>query len=320
MSGAAGTGEPLIVEAALNGALPATWHRRGRGRPIEVVPCTPEEVAADALACLHAGATVIHNHSTDEVLGGDGRHDPEPYRQAWETIGRAHPGAICYPTMAGGGEGRRIEDRYAHIVALHDAGLLGLAVADPGSVSLTGRRADGSVAPHPVPYVNSAADVDWMFAWCRERDVAVHVSIFEPGFLRLALAHHDAGTLPARAKLQLYLSGPTSTFGLPATPWALDTYLRLLGDAPLRWMVGVVGGDVFGTGLAEAAIAAGGHVRVGWEDFSAAPGRPARPTNAELVGEVVALAGRLGRPVADTATARRLLGVAPLVGERGLSA
>lgn len=306
------TSEPLIIEAALNGALPATWARRGQRRPNPVVPCTPDEVVADALACLEAGATVIHNHTTDEVLGdGDGRHDPEPYWRAWGAVAAAHPGAICYPTMAGGGNGRRIEDRYAHIVELHRRGVLGLAVADPGSVDLTGRRANGTVAPNPVPYVNSAADVDWMFAWCREHDVAVHVSIFEPGFLRLALGHLEAGTLPTKAKLQFYLSGPTTYFGLPATQWSLDTYLRLLGDAPLRWMIGVIGGDVFGAGLAESAIAAGGHVRVGWEDFSAAPGRPVRPTNAELVAEVVTLAARLGRAVADTATTRSLLGGVP---------
>lgn len=304
------TTEPLVIEAALNGALPAVWKRRRSGRPNPVVPCTPEEVAMDALACLAAGATVIHNHTEDEVLGtGDCRHDAEPYRQAWEAVTAAHPGAICYPTMAGGGGGRRIEDRYAHIVELHRLGLLGLAVADPGSVDLTGRRADGTVAPQPTPYVNSAADVDWMFAWCREHDVAVHVSIFEPGFLRLALGHLEAGTLPTRTKLQFYLSGPTTYFGLPATGWSLDTYLRLLGDAPLRWMVGVIGGDVVGTGLAALAIEAGGHVRVGWEDFAAAPGRPERPSNADQVAEVVALATSLGRPVADTATTRSLLGI-----------
>lgn len=302
--------EPLIIEAALNGGLPARWQRRGQARSIPQVPCTPEEIALDALACLAAGATVIHNHTTDDVLDGhDGRHDPEPYRQAWDAVTAEHPGAICYPTMAGGGGGRRIEDRYAHMIELHEDGHLTMAVADPGSLNLTGRRADGQVAPTPTAYINTAADVEWMFRWCREHDRAVHVSIFEPGFLRLALGHLEAGTLPEKTKLQFYLSGPTSYFGLPAEPWALEVYLRLLGDAPLRWMVGVPGGDVHGSGLAQLAIERGGHVRVGWEDYTAAPGRPAQPTNADLVAEVAALAASLGRPVADTATARTLLGV-----------
>ena len=45
-----------------------------------------------------------------------------------------------------------------------------------------------------------------------------------------------------------------------------------------------------------------------WEDY-AAPGRTQPPTNAELVAEVVGLAGKLDRPLADTPTARALLGV-----------
>lgn len=302
--------EPLIIEAAINGALPAVWARRATARRNPAVPCTPEEVALDALACLGAGATVIHNHTVDEVLGeADPRHDPEPYRQAWEAVTAAHPGAICYPTMAGGGHGRAIEARYHHLEELYRLGMLPMAVADPGSVNLTGRRADGRVGANAVIYENSPADIDWMFAWCRERDVAVHVSIFEPGFLRMTLGHLEAGTLPAKAKLQFYFSGPTTYFGLPATGWALETYLRLLGDAPLRWMVGVIGGDVVGSGLAQQAIDAGGHVRVGWEDYSAGPGRPPQPTNAEQVAEVVALAAAAGRTVADTPTARVLLGI-----------
>jgi uncharacterized protein (DUF849 family) len=292
------TTRPLVIEAAVNGA---TSRRR---QPH--TPRTPAEVTADALACFEAGAAIVHNHTDDAVLGHPtGRHASEPYLEAWRPVLELRPDAILYPTMAGGGGGRRIEDRYAHVVELHGAGVLGLAVADPGTVNLTGRRADGTVAPVTQPYENSPADIDWMFRWCREHEVGVHVSIFEPGFLRLVLGHLDAGTLPPRAKLQLYLSGPTTYFGLPAEPWALDAYLTLLGDAPLPWMVGVPGGDVVASGLAAMAIGRGGHVRVGLEDY----GGDATPTNAELVTDVAALARAAGRPVATPTQARAELGL-----------
>ncbi len=283
--------QPLVIEAAINGA---TSKRRNPH-----VPVTVEELAADALACLAAGAAVVHHHTDDQVLSAPTvRHRSEPYLEVAARVHAERPDAILYPTMAGGRPGASIAERYAHIVELHAAGVLGMAVCDPGSVNLTGFRRDGTVAPVPHVYENSPADVDWMFAWCREHDVAVHVSIFEPGFLRLALGHLEAGTLPARAKVQFYLGGPQLLFGLPASVGSLEVYLSMLGDAPLPWMVGVPGGDVIAGGVAEAAIERGGHVRVGLEDFHA-PGRT--PANAALVTEVVELARRCGRPVATPA-------------------
>jgi uncharacterized protein (DUF849 family) len=78
----------------------------------------------------------------------------------------------------------------------------------------------------------------------------------------------------------------------------------MLGERPLPWMVGVLGGDVTRT-LAEAAIRRGGHVRVGLEDYAG----PRVPRNEELVAEIVELARRAGRPVATCAEAAALLGV-----------
>jgi uncharacterized protein (DUF849 family) len=289
---------PLVIEAAINGV---TSKRRNPN-----VPRSTDEIAADAIACLDAGAAIVHNHTDDGVLGtGTVRHASRPYLEAWAPVRVEQPNAVLYPTMAGALPGQPITERYAHIVELHEAGVLGMAVCDPGSVNLAARRRDGQVVPSPFVYENPPADVDWMFGWCRETGVPVHVSIFEPGFLRLALGHLEAGTLPTQVKLQFYFSGPDQLFGLPATAASLDVYLGLLGDAPLPWMVGVPGGDVIACGLAAEAIARGGHVRVGLEDHRSADGRT--PANAELVTEVVKLATAAGRPVAKPAEAHAAL-------------
>jgi 3-keto-5-aminohexanoate cleavage enzyme len=61
--------------------------------------------------------------------------------------------------------------------------------------------------------------------------------------------------------------------------------------------------------MAMAALAMGGHVRVGLEDnIYYSKGRLA--TNEELVARVVRLAHELGRPVATPDQARELLGLA----------
>jgi 3-keto-5-aminohexanoate cleavage enzyme len=296
--------EPLIIEAAINGESP---QRRNPN-----IPRSTPEITADALACLQAGAAVIHNHTFDRgpggLFAGDGRLDPQGYIEAWAPVLAERPDAILYPTMAGGDRGRiAIEVRYGHLMELHRAGLLPMAVADPATLNLASRAADGRVTPSTTVYENSPADVDWMFAWCRDHGVAVHVSIFEPGHLRLALGHYEAGTLPPGAKLQFYLMGPRSLSGLPAETWALDVYLKLLADAPIPWMVGTPGADIGNTELARAAIEQGGHVRVGLEDHYDHTGARPHPTNAELVVEMAALAAELGRPVATCIEARARL-------------
>ncbi len=66
--------------------------------------------------------------------------------------------------------------------------------------------------------------------------------------------------------------------------------------------------------MAMAAIAMGGHVRVGLEDnLYYSRGRLAR--NEELVARVARIAGEAGRPVATPTQARKLLGLpAPQAG------
>jgi uncharacterized protein (DUF849 family) len=204
--------------------------------------------------------------------------------------------------MGGGGAHTTIQERYAHVEELADAGVLRMALVDPGSVSLGPLDAEGLPAPIDLVYQNTFADVRYMIDVCRTRGIGAHISIFEPGFLRVALAYHAAGRLPAGAKIQLYFGGPMLPFGLPPTAASLDAYLAMLDGTGLPWMVGVLGGDV-STTLAELAIARGGHVRVGLEDYAGVK----QPRNAELVGDIVRMAQRAGRPVATAAQAAGLL-------------
>jgi uncharacterized protein (DUF849 family) len=286
--------QPLIIEEAINGATrkPSNPH----------VPRSVEEVVASARASLDAGAAIVHHHN-DEGLR-EPRHASAPYRETWTAIYEHAPDAVLYPTMGGGGAHTTIRERYAHVEELADAGLLRMAIIDPGSVSLGSVDHHGLPAPVELVYQNTFADVRYMADRCLERGLAVHVSIFEPGFLRVALAYHAAGRLPP-AKIQLYFGGPATPFGLPPTAASLDAYLAMLAGTGLPWMVGVIGGDVSST-LAELAIERGGHVRVGLEDY----GGSKQPRNEELVDGVVGMARKRGRPIATPAEAAEIIGVA----------
>jgi uncharacterized protein (DUF849 family) len=288
---------PLIIEAALNGGTPKARNPN--------VPRTPDEVAADAVRCLDAGAAIVHNHNDDPVIGGNGVHAPQPYVAAWRQIVRSRPGAILYPTMPSGGAHTTIEQRYSHIIALAEERLLGLALVDPGSVNLGGTDEDGLPRPSDSIYTNTFRDARYMFDKCNELGLGVSISVFEPSFLRVALAYHKAGKLPP-AMIKFYMgAGPGIGFGLPPTEAGLNAYLSMMDGADIPWLVSAIGGDVVATGLARLAIERGGHIQLGLEPY----GGPRTPANEELVREVVALAKQAGRPVASTPEAREIIGL-----------
>ncbi|HEX4890745.1 MAG TPA: 3-keto-5-aminohexanoate cleavage protein, partial [Alphaproteobacteria bacterium] len=58
------------LEVAVNGP----WGRRVQPH----LPVTVKEIVSDALACIDAGAAIIHFHSYDEATGRQ-KDDPELY-------------------------------------------------------------------------------------------------------------------------------------------------------------------------------------------------------------------------------------------------
>jgi uncharacterized protein (DUF849 family) len=292
---------PVIIEAAINGAT-------SRARNPNV-PLTPAEVATDALACLAAGAAVVHNHIDDFALAGAAA--AARYLEGWRPVVRERPDAILYATVAVGGS---IAERFAHVPVLADSGLMRMGVFDPGSVNLGAAGDDGLPGPLEFVYINSYADIGYVADLLARHRLGPSVSIFEPGFLRTALAYHRAGRLPRGAFIKLYFGGEHGylggsasglTFGLPPTRTALEAYLELLGACELPWAAAVVGGDVAASELVGPVLERGGHLRVGLEDYAG----PRAPTNAELIEEVVQLARRSGRPIATCTEAARLLGL-----------
>ena len=291
---------PVIIEVALNGGTPRSVSPR--------VPKTTDEIVGDALACIAAGASIVHHHNEEPVLGGDGNHSPHPYAAAWRRIREAHPSAIFYPTMGGGGPGIAIERRYAHIEALAATGLLDLGLVDPGSTNIGRFDAAGLPRADSLVYQNTYADAVYMVETCRRLGLGMSVSIFEPGFVRVITGYLRAGRLPSGAFIKFYFGGARAGFGLPPTPTALDAYLEMLAPWPLPWLVSVQGGDLVGDrAFARYVIERGGHLQVRLE-----PNPDRTRGNRELVESAVALCIELGRRPATIAETRALLGLLPI--------
>ncbi len=286
---------PLIIEASLNGVVTKKQNPN--------VPYSDEEIVEQAIACMEAGAALIHNHTEDPVFGGPGYMDAERYASAWRKLLKIRPDAILTPTMPGDPEGTPVETRYSHIVKMAEEGLIAQGLVDSGSVNMSALNKEGLFHPTTRVYRNDARDSQYYVETCRKLKLGMSVSIFEPGFLRYVMAYHKAGKLPRGGILKLYFGAENMSFGLPPTAKGLEAYLEMIGDSGLPWLVSNFGGDCVKCGIAEEAIKRGGHVQVGIEPY----GGPRTPTNLELVNEVVEIAKHYNRPLATPEQAAEIL-------------
>lgn len=294
---------PVIIEAALNGQTLKTVNPR--------VPRSSEELVADGLACMEAGAAILHTHIDDILVSGE--QATASYLEHFAPILASRPDAILYPTLGFGGDIAAKLDHEARLAKECD---LRMGIVDPGSVNLGGAEANGLPQPIEFVYSNTPGEIRYAFDLCARLELGPSIAIFEPGFLRHTLAYHRAGRLGRGAMVKFYMGGDYGymgsghrgvNFGLPAEPWALDVYLRMLGDCDVPWSIGVLGGDVFDRGLAAHALERGGHLRVGLEDHMGND----TPSNLELVERAAALCRNAGRPVATPTEASEILGLRP---------
>jgi 3-keto-5-aminohexanoate cleavage enzyme len=283
---------PVIIEAAINGSTTKDTNPH--------VPTTPDEIAADARACLEAGAAIVHNHA---AVQGEPIEIAESYLAGWRPVLAERPDALIYPTLAFGDGKVHVR----HLAVLAERGALRIGICDPGSVNL-GRSEDG-IPVGAFVYANSFDDIAEILELHHDQRLGPSFAIYEPGFLRTALAWWRAGRLPAGSMFKFYLSTERgligAPFGLPPTAQALDMYVAMLGDCPVPWAVSVAGGDVVASGLAEHAIELGGHVHLGLEFHHG----DRTSTNVELVAEAVALCERKGVEVATCDAAAEILGL-----------
>ena len=291
---------PVIIECAINGAT-----RKSRNPN---VPRQADEIHADVISSLDAGATIIHAHNANfHLLGRDAADD---YLAAWRPILLERPDTIWYAT---GVAASSLEDRLAHLEILADelGPAMPMAYVDPGSTNVAWLDTDG--LPTGYSYVHSFEDIKAFFGFCERRRLGPSIAIYEPGWLQTTLHYFRAGRLPRGAMVKLYFCGPydifgrgrAASYGLPPTVAALEAYVGMLEGTNLPWSVSVWGGDLMQTPIARRALELGGHLHVGLEEYAG----ERQPTNAELIAQAAELAHDLGRPIATTTQTAELLGI-----------
>ncbi len=284
------------LEVAVNGP----WGRRVQPH----LPITVKEIVADALACINAGAAIIHFHSYDEATGKQ-KDDPELYAAIVAGI-REQSDAIVYPTLPADGnmvigEASGTTDRFAAVKGLADRGLCEWGALDPGSMNFAHEQQLQS-GQDGFLYTNTPAHIRAGLKFSAEQGVPMAYACYEPGFIRMG-ARLAAEQPKAGQPIYRLMFSDHFTFSYPPRGYALTAFHELLKEeAPnAPWMI--AGLDVDLSPILEQAVRLGGHVRVGLED--ARHGSP--QTNAQITEAAVKAIHAAGATLATPAEVRAAL-------------
>ena len=266
--------EKLIITAALTGNVPnrqMTPH----------VPLTPAEIAADVRRCADAGASLVHVHARD----AEGRPtlDTAVFRATARRIKREAPEMIIQ-LSTGARAGRDWEARANPVRLLPE-----MASFTTGSNNLPG-----------IVYENAPDFLLFLAGVFKETGVKPEIEVFETGMISNALFLKKKKLLTPPLHFDFVLGAPG------AMPGTVRNLVFLADTLPpgSTWSVAGIGPAEIP--LATAAIAMGGHVRVGIEDNLRLPDG-ALATNAQLVATAATIARTIGRDIASPAEARQIL-------------
>jgi 3-keto-5-aminohexanoate cleavage enzyme len=252
---------------------------------VPALPCSLDELVSTAKACEAAGAAVIHVHVRDDEAQptldlGYVSAAVEAVREATDLVVQVSSGGA-------------VTDTYDARVGVLDAG--------PDAASLT----CGTVNFGADVFMNPWDLIEALYLAMREREIVPEFELFDLGHvttMRRLLDKHGA-PYGGHVHCDLVMGVPG---GMPGTVHALTAAVQAL-PAEATWSATGVGRTTIPVLL--AALAAGGHVRVGMEDtLTFAPGRPVRD-NAELVARAATLAHLAQRPPLTPDEAREMLGV-----------
>ena len=267
-----------IITVAPTGAWPTKEHNAN-------IPLNPREIADDVYACWQAGAGIAHLHMRD--ANGKGTMDRERFRET-VTLIRERCDIVINLTTSGDLNATD-ESRMAHLIALQPD----MASYDAGTMNWA----------HSTIFVNHPAFLEKLGKVMLENSVKPEIEVFDAGMFYNAVYYVKQGVLKAPCHYQFVLGAPGGT---TATVENL-VYLKSLLPADATWSaLGIGAGHL---PIMFAAIAMGGHVRVGMEDnVLYAKKRPAK-SNAEFVERAARLVKEANNEVASPDDARAILGL-----------
>jgi uncharacterized protein (DUF849 family) len=248
------------------------------------LPTTIDELVDTAKRCEAAGAAMIHLHIRDD------EHRPTlEIGRLSDSVAAVRENSSLVVQLSTGGS---VHDPLADRLKVLDA--------EPDSCSLTmGTTNFGDdVFLNPWPFVTE------LYQLSQEREVVPEFELFDLG--QVAALHRllDSYGLPygGRVHCDLVMGVPG---GMPGTADALVAAVQAMPAQVTSWSATGIGRTTLA--VAYAALAKGGHLRVGMEDTLTLARGVKVSHNAELVERAAQLAALAQRPPMSTDEARTFL-------------
>src|SRR3954452_11448386 len=250
------------------------------------LPTTLDELVETARRCEAAGASLIHLHIRDDehrptLDAGRLRDSVQAVRSSTDLVVQLSTGGSVHDPL---------EQR------------LTVLDAEPDSCSLT----CGTTHFGDDVFLNPWGFMSDLYVQAQEREVVPEFELFDLGHVHALRRLLDTHGLPFGGRVHVdFVTGVPG--GMPGTVEALVAGVQMLPAEVTSWSATGIGRAHLP--IAAAALAMGGHLRVGMEDnLVFAKGRPVRD-NAELVARAAELANVMQRPPISTTEARSLLAV-----------
>ena len=269
-----------IITVAITGAWPTKKDHPN-------IALTPAEIAEDVYDCWKAGAAVAHLHMRDDA--GKGTMDVEKFRETKRLIREKKDCDIILNFTTSGDLDATDETRQIHLKELKPE----MASYDCGSMNWG----------HNALFINHPLFLEELAKTMKENNVKPEIEIFDAGMVYNSLYYLKKGVLEGPQHYQFVLG---AAGGSTATIENL-VYLKSLIPEGSTW-------SALGTGsghlpILYAAIAMGGHVRVGLEDNVFYAKNQLAENNVQFVKRAARLIKEFNKEVATPDEARQILGI-----------
>jgi 3-keto-5-aminohexanoate cleavage enzyme len=281
---------PVVITCALTGGI----HGKEAN---ESLPEQPDEIVAQGIEAVQAGAAILHVHARNP--DGSNTGDVAIYGELHERLCEETDAIVQLTT--GGSPRLPVEERF-NTVALA-----------PEMCSLNMGLLNFFIRGEQVFFANHRSDIERFARAIKDLDVRPELEIYSSAMLEEVEHLLGLGILDPPFVLNFVLDTPTQG-GQRGTPGNLiDMVARAralsVPEDDLRMNVSSMGRTQLP--ITTIGLAMGLNVRVGMEDNVFLRRGELVRNNAALVERTVRIAGELGREVATPAQAREILGLRP---------